>query len=92
MDEPRPSFADEHRISKVSSDEGYKFGIKKKYSDKLIRSTLEVWQSRSSHKLTEDDAKIILDNTIGLFRLLMKWDQADNSSNTDTDTDTEISG
>lgn len=75
MDEPRPRIVKNNQL-----------GIRKKYSDKLIRRTLEVWQPRTSHRLTEGDAKVMLDNATDLFRLLMKWDR-EGCKNKDTDTE-----
>lgn len=50
-------------------------GIRHRYSEKLIQKTIDVWQPRSEKKLTRDDAIIILDNAVGVFRLLIRWDR-----------------
>lgn len=39
----------------------------------LIRRTLELWQPRTSRQLTEEDAQQMIDNAVGVFRLLLQW-------------------
>lgn len=39
----------------------------------LIRRTLALWQPRTSRKLTEEDAEQMIDNAVGVFRLLLQW-------------------
>lgn len=43
----------------------------------LIQQTLAVWQPRTSRKLTEEDARQILENLVGFFSLLNERDQKD---------------
>ena len=45
------------------------------HKDKLIQQTLELWQPRTSRQLTEEDARQMIDNAVGVFRLLLKWHQ-----------------
>lgn len=59
--------------------------IRNKYSDKMIRHTLEFLQPRSPRQLTEDDAVQMLDNIIGFFRILIKWDEEDRRKKIDTE-------
>ena len=51
--------------------------VDKNKNSKLIRETLEFWQPRTSRKLTEEDARQIIQNTVGFFRVLHEWDLAD---------------
>ena len=46
----------------------------KKSDDNLIDRTLEVWQPRNSHRLSDDDAREILENVKGFFTLLLEWE------------------
>ena len=46
----------------------------KKSEDNLIDRTLEVWQSRNAHRLSDDDARAILENVKGFFTLLLEWE------------------
>ena len=39
----------------------------------LIQKTLALWQPRTSRQLTEEDAEQMLDNAVGVFRLLLQW-------------------
>jgi len=41
---------------------------------RLIKRTLEFWQPRSPGQLTEEDARQIIYNVTGFFRLLARWD------------------
>lgn len=59
--------------------------IRNKYSDEMIRYTLEFLQPRSPRQLTEDDAVVSLDNIIGFFRILIKWDEEDRRRKNDTE-------
>jgi hypothetical protein len=46
----------------------------KKSEDNLIDRTLEVWQPRSAHRLSDEDARAILENVKGFFTLLLEWE------------------
>ena len=46
----------------------------KKSEDNLIDRTLEVWQPRNAHRLSEEDARAILENVKGFFTLLLEWE------------------
>jgi hypothetical protein len=46
----------------------------KKSEDNLIDRTLEVWQSRNAHRLSDDDARAMLENVKGFFTLLLEWE------------------
>jgi hypothetical protein len=39
----------------------------------LIGHTLAVWQSRSARRLTPEDAREMIENMTGCFRLLLEW-------------------
>lgn len=36
--------------------------------------TLDVWQPRADHRLSEEDARAIAENVTGFFELLLKWE------------------
>lgn len=40
----------------------------------LIGHTLAVWQSRSARPLTPEDAREMIENMTGCFRLLLEWE------------------
>jgi hypothetical protein len=46
----------------------------KKSEDNLIDRTLEVWQPRNAHRLSDDDARAMLENVKGFFTLLLEWE------------------
>src|SRR5262249_13846820 len=41
----------------------------------LNERTLDFWQARTSRELTEEDAREIVANVSGFFRLLAEWDR-----------------
>jgi len=45
------------------------------YSKEFIQKTLDVWQPYSKEKLTEEDAREIIENTVALFDLLGELDR-----------------
>ena len=46
----------------------------KKTEDNLIDRTLEVWQPRNANRLSDEDARAILENVKGFFTLLLEWE------------------
>ena len=46
----------------------------KKTEDNLIDRTLEVWQPRNANRLSDQDARAILENVTGFFTLLLEWE------------------
>ena len=46
----------------------------KKSEDNLIDRTLEVWQPRNGQRLSDEDARAILENVEGFFTLLLEWE------------------
>jgi hypothetical protein len=46
----------------------------KKSQDNLIDRTLEVWQPRNAQRLSDEDARAILENVTGFFTLLLEWE------------------
>ena len=46
----------------------------KKSDDNLIERTLEVWQPRNADRLSDEDARAILENVKGFFTLLLEWE------------------
>jgi hypothetical protein len=45
--------------------------------ERFIERTLEVWQPRSAHRLTEEGAREIAENVTGFFEVLQGWAQAE---------------
>ena len=43
----------------------------------LIDCTLEFWQARSPQTLTREDAREIIENVTGFFRVLQRWEITD---------------
>jgi hypothetical protein len=46
----------------------------KKSDDNPIDRTLEVWQPRNANRLSDEDARAILENVKGFFTLLLEWE------------------
>jgi hypothetical protein len=44
-------------------------------TQKMIRETMDCWQPYSKEKLTEEDAREIIENTVALFDLLDELDR-----------------
>ena len=42
----------------------------------LIQHTIRVWEPRLGCSLTEEDARQILENVVGFFRVLHRWDRS----------------
>ena len=57
----------------------------------LIQKTLELWQPRTSRQLTEEDAQQMIDNAVGVFRLLLKWRQEELLTEKSVDTYKKVS-
>ena len=49
----------------------------KKSEDNLIDRTLEVWQPRNDQRLSDEDARAILENVKGFFTLLLEWETSE---------------
>lgn len=47
----------------------------------LIQHTLRVWEPRLKRKLTTEEARKILEDVVGYFELLIKWDRENSDSN-----------
>jgi hypothetical protein len=47
----------------------------------LFPHTEEVWQPRTSRRLTDEDLREIAENTAGFFRVLMEWEQRQDQEN-----------
>lgn len=41
----------------------------------LIQHTIRVWEPRLGRPLSEEDARQILENVVGFFRVLHSWEQ-----------------
>jgi hypothetical protein len=46
-----------------------------RYSKEFLEETIQVWQPLSEEKLTEEDAREIVENLTGFFSLLRQWEQ-----------------
>jgi len=49
----------------------------KKTEDNLIDRTIEVWQPRNANRLSDQDARAILENVTGFFTLLLEWETSE---------------
>jgi hypothetical protein len=49
----------------------------KKTEDNLIDRTIEVWQPRNANRLSDEDARAILENVTGFFTLLLEWETSE---------------
>ena len=45
-------------------------------SKSLLDQTIALWQPRCAHALDREDAREIIENTVGFFRVLQEWDAA----------------
>ena len=45
-----------------------------------VRTTLRLWQSRASRTLSQEDARVIAENLVGFFRVLVEWDVNERTS------------
>jgi hypothetical protein len=43
----------------------------------LIQQTLDFWQPRTPQTLTPEDARQIVENISGFFRILLEWESAE---------------
>lgn len=50
---------------------------RKNLKREAIRETMEVWQPRYARGLSEEDAREILENAVGFFRILREWKAAE---------------
>jgi len=46
-------------------------------NDNLIDRTRKVWQPRTGHGLTNEDARQIAENVTGFFAILAEWSRAE---------------
>ena len=46
----------------------------------LIQQTLDFWQPRTPQTLTPEDARQIVENLTGFFRILLEWEHAERRS------------
>jgi hypothetical protein len=61
----------------------------RKIQNQLIDRTLEFWQTRTSYTLTREDAREMVENITGVFRILREWEVADQSTATHGETTKE---
>ena len=50
----------------------------------FIEETRAFWQSRTDRVLSREDAREIIENMTGFFRVLMEWDRAKRSKQTNS--------
>jgi hypothetical protein len=43
----------------------------------FIAQTIALWEPRAGRQLTREDAREIIENVTGFFRILQEWDQAE---------------
>ncbi|CAM8670940.1 hypothetical protein PX699_24515 [Sphingobium sp. H39-3-25] len=48
----------------------------RRFSDQLVEKTRKLFQERTTRQLTNEDARQILENLTGFFRVLGEWDRA----------------
>ncbi|EJU13620.1 hypothetical protein LH128_07859 [Sphingomonas sp. LH128] len=48
----------------------------RRFSNELVEKARSVFQKRTSQKLTNEDARQMLENLTGFFRVLHEWDRA----------------
>ncbi|WP_314717788.1 hypothetical protein [Sphingobium yanoikuyae] len=48
----------------------------RRFSNELVEKARKVFQKRTSQKLTNEDARKMLENLTGFFRVLHEWDRA----------------
>jgi hypothetical protein len=46
----------------------------------ILQQTLDFWQRRTPHTLTPEDARQIVENISGFFRILLEWEHAERRS------------
>ncbi|MGH9968573.1 MAG: hypothetical protein ACREBG_12195 [Pyrinomonadaceae bacterium] len=46
----------------------------------LIARTMETWQPRCARGLSEEDAREIVENVTGFFKLLLEWEVRESES------------
>lgn len=51
--------------------------VRKMPKHEAIRQTIETWQPYYARHLSPEDAREILENTIGFFRILREWQAAE---------------
>ncbi|MEE4450502.1 hypothetical protein [Novosphingobium resinovorum] len=56
----------------------------RRFSDALVEKARRVFQKRTSRKLTNEDARQMLENLTGFFRVLHEWDRAQAKGDADT--------
>jgi hypothetical protein len=42
-----------------------------------IEKTIELWQPRSGHLPSEEDAREMTENVVGFFKIILEWDRKD---------------
>lgn len=55
----------------------------RRFSNELVEKARQVFQKRTSQKLTNEDARQMLENLTGFFRVLREWERAQAKSDAD---------
>lgn len=56
------------------------FSRKRAIDDALLDRTVELFQTRTGRTLSKEDARQIVENLSGFFRILAEWDKADRAA------------
>ena len=54
-------------------------------NDRLTKRTLDVWQPRTLKALTAEDAREIIENVTGLFKILWSWSETEGRKGQESD-------
>jgi hypothetical protein len=49
----------------------------------FVENTIQVWQPRSQKHLTQEDARVIIQNMTSFLELLLEWERAENTGSDD---------
>jgi hypothetical protein len=75
------------KLSGETLDPSVIFGAAmRKIQNQLVDRTLEFWQTRTSLTLTREDAREMVENITGFFRILREWEVADQPAATARET------
>ena len=56
------------------SEQNEKFNNSVYKNEEFLRKTIRIWQPYSKKELTLEDAREIIHNTVGFYKLLIKWE------------------
>lgn len=64
----------DHESQKAPDDRNVRHS--RRFSDELVEDARKVFQKRTDRKLTNEDARQMLENLVGYFTVLHEWDRA----------------